>query len=91
MTKLKVCLIWSLKVSWFPFKIFMLYLIAFISSVLLVVPNRKLNSECIILHLVQLCFNGSRVLNMLLNCEYNFMIWHLQLFTSWEHEVKRDA
>ena len=52
LTKLKVCLIWLLKISWFPFKISMLFLIAFISSVLLLIPNKKLNREWIIPHLV---------------------------------------
>ena len=52
LAKVKVCLIWLCKMSWFPLEISMLSLLVVISSVLLVVQNEKLNMECIIPHLL---------------------------------------
>ena len=65
---------WLLKISWFPFNISILFLIAVISSALLEVPNRKLNTEWIILLLVQLCFDWLKVVKILFTRLYNSVI-----------------
>ena len=51
---MKVLCIWLPKISWFPFNISTLFLIAVISSMLLDALNKKSNREWIILLLVQL-------------------------------------
>ena len=77
--------IWILKISWFPFNISILSLIAVISSALLELPNKKLNREWIIPLLVQLWFDWSGVVKMLFTWLLNSVIWSLQPEISFVH------